>query len=64
MAAHGNAENAKLNGEFAKHVTPLEKRHTSKIRRAKAKKNLTSLIRETEKVGLYEREEFSLQPTR
>lgn len=38
MAAVGNAENSKLNGEFAAHVTPFEKRKTAKKRRRQAKK--------------------------
>lgn len=38
MTRKGNAENAKLNGEFAAHVNSFEKRLTSKIRRQSAKR--------------------------
>lgn len=43
MAQIGNANNCKLNGEWAKHVRGKFKRYTSKVRRAVDKK----IIRQT-----------------
>ena len=34
------AANAKLNGEWGRHVTRFEKRHTAKKRRAQGKKEI------------------------
>ena len=43
MAQIGNAENSKLNGEWAKHVRGKIKRYTTKVRRSVDKK----IIRQT-----------------
>jgi hypothetical protein len=47
MAAKGNAANAKLNKEHAAHVSPFEKRQTSKMRRAAAKAEVSVLDDDT-----------------